>query len=57
MLNLVDKYSADSAEKAEDGVVAIEYVLVAGLVAAGVAVVFLVGPWDTMATALENLFT
>ena len=57
MLNLVEKLTSDAVEATDDdGVVAIEYVLVAGLVAAGVAVVFLVGPWDKMATALTGLF-
>ena len=40
MLNLVEKFTPEAVEATdEDGVVAIEYVLVAGLVAAGVAVV------------------
>ncbi len=30
MLNIVEKYSADTAVESEDGVVAIEYVVVAG---------------------------
>jgi len=30
MLNLVDKYTAEAAAETEDGVVAIEYVIVAG---------------------------
>ncbi len=33
MLNIVDKYSADTAVESEEGVVAIEYVLMAALVA------------------------
>jgi Flp pilus assembly pilin Flp len=33
MLNLVEKYSAETAVESEDGVVAIEYVLMAALVA------------------------
>ena len=33
MLNLVEKYSVDTAVESEDGVVAIEYVLMAALVA------------------------
>ena len=38
MLNLVEKFTPEAVEATDDdGVVAIEYVLVAGLVAAGVA--------------------
>ncbi len=33
MLNIVDQYSADTAVESEEGVVAIEYVLMAALVA------------------------
>ncbi|MEY2523061.1 MAG: hypothetical protein QOJ66_1626 [Ilumatobacteraceae bacterium] len=33
MLNLVEKYTAETAAETEDGVVAIEYVLMAALVA------------------------
>ncbi len=40
MLNIVEKYSADTAVESEDGVVAIEYVLVAGAVVAGLAAIF-----------------
>ena len=56
MLNLVEKYSAQAAAKNEDGVVAIEYVLVAGLVAIGVAITFGTGLWDTMLAKLNGLF-
>jgi hypothetical protein len=35
MLNIVEKYSAETAVESEDGVVAIEYVVVAGAVVAG----------------------
>ena len=40
MLNLVEKYSADTAAESEDGVVAIEYVVVAAAVVAGLATIF-----------------
>ena len=43
MLNIVEKYSADTAVETEEGVVAIEYVLLAAVVAvvvAGLATVF-----------------
>ncbi len=57
MHNLVEKYIARTITSTEDdGVVAIEYVLVAGLVAAGVGVVFATGLWDAMNTQLEGLF-
>jgi Flp pilus assembly pilin Flp len=55
MLNLVDKYTAEAVAETEDGVVAIEYVLVAGLVAAGVIVAFALGLWTKMATELNSL--
>lgn len=56
MQNIVEKYTAESIVTAdEDGVVAIEYVLIAGLVAAGVAVVFATGLWTKMNTALDKL--
>ncbi len=46
MLNLVEKFTPEAVEATdEDGVVAIEYVVIAGLVAAGVAVVFATGLW------------
>jgi Flp pilus assembly pilin Flp len=57
MMNLVDNYTAEATtETDEDGVVAIEYVLVAGLVAAGVAVLFATGLWTTMLGKLNALF-
>lgn len=56
MQNLVEKYSAEVATD-DEGVVAIEYVLVAGLVAAGVAVLFATGLWTTMLGKLNGLFT
>ena len=56
MLNLVDKYTAETVTETEDGVVAIEYVLVAGLVAVGVAITFATGLWTTMLNELNGLF-
>lgn len=57
MHNLVEKYTAQTiASTEDDGVVAIEYVLVAGLVAVGVAAVFATGLWDAMNAQLEGLF-
>ena len=58
MMNLVEKFTSDAVEATDDdGVVAIEYVLVAGLVAAGVAVLFATGLWTTMLGKLNGLFT
>ena len=49
MLNLVEKYSAEPAELGEDGVVAIEYVIVAGAL-----VVALAALWTAFGTDLAN---
>lgn len=57
MLNLVEKYTAESTVETEEGVVAIEYVLVAGLVAIGVAVTFGSSLWTNMLAKLNGLFT
>ncbi len=40
MLNIVEKYSAETAVESEDGVVAIEYVMVAGAVVIALAAIF-----------------
>jgi Flp pilus assembly pilin Flp len=53
MLNIVEKYSADTAVESEDGVVAIEYVLMAALVA--VVVVGLAGAFDGLGTRLSGV--
>lgn len=58
MLNLVEKFTPEAVEATdEDGVVAIEYVLVAGLVAVGVAITFGTGLWTAMLAELNGLFT
>ena len=49
MLNLVEKYSAEAAAETEDGVVAIEYVIVAGAL-----VVALAALWTAFGTALST---
>ncbi len=56
MMNLVEKYTPEAVEATDDdGVVAIEYVLMAGLVAAGVTAVFaLTGLWAELTTALDG---
>jgi Flp pilus assembly pilin Flp len=57
MMNLVEKYTPEAVEATnEEGVVAIEYVLVAGLVAVGVAITFATGLWTTMLDELNGLF-
>ena len=40
MLNSVEKYTVDTAVESEDGVVAIEYVVVAAAVVAGLLTIF-----------------
>ena len=49
MLNLVEKYSAEAAAETEDGVVAIEYVIVASAL-----VVALAALWGAFGTALST---
>jgi pilus assembly protein Flp/PilA len=49
MLNLVEKYSAEAAAETEDGVVAIEYVIVAAAL-----VVALGALWTAFGTALST---
>jgi Flp pilus assembly pilin Flp len=56
MRNLVEKYTPAVEVTDDDGVVAIEYVLVAGLVAVGVAITFGTGLWNTMLGKLNGLF-
>ena len=52
MLNIVEKYSAETAVESEDGVVAIEYVVVAGAVVIALAVIF--GTFGTTLTTKLN---
>jgi Flp pilus assembly pilin Flp len=49
MLNIVEKYSAETAVESEDGVVAIEYVVVAGAL-----VVALAALWTAFGTTLST---
>ncbi len=56
MHNLVEKFTPAVEATDDDGVVAIEYVLVAGLVAVGVAITFGTGLWNTMLGKLNGLF-
>ena len=55
MLNLVEKYTEETAAQNDEGVVAIEYVLVAGLVAVGVVAAFNPGLWGAMKTKLDAI--
>ena len=48
MHNLVEKFTPAVEATDDDGVVAIEYVLVAGFVVVGVAITFGTGLWTTM---------
>jgi Flp pilus assembly pilin Flp len=48
MLNIVEKYSAETAVECEDGVVAIEYVVVAGAL-----VIALAALWTAFGTTLS----
>lgn len=56
MLNLVEKYSAEAVAETEEGVVAIEYVLLAGLVAAGLLVLAGTNLWTDMLGKLNGMF-
>lgn len=49
MLNIVEKYSAESAVESEDGVVAIEYVVVAGALVLALAAL-----WTAFGTTLST---
>ena len=49
MLNLVEKYTAEAAAETEDGVVAIEYVIVAAAIVAALAVL-----WGGFGTTLKD---
>lgn len=49
MLNIVEKYSAETAVESEDGVVAIEYVVVAGAL-----VVALAALWTAFGSTLST---
>ena len=59
MMNLVEKYTPETVEATDDdGVVAIEYVLMGGLVAAGVGLTLAqTGIWATMLAELNGVFT
>lgn len=52
MLNIVEKYSAETPAESEDGVVAIEYVMVAAAVVLALASIFTI--FGTTLTARLN---
>jgi Flp pilus assembly pilin Flp len=56
MKKLMERFTpVDETTTDDDGVVAIEYVLVAGLVAIGVAITFGSSLWTNMLNALNDL--
>ena len=55
MDKLIQQFEAAEAPASDEGVVTIEYVLVAVAVAAGVAIVFATGLWDKLNTTLTDL--
>ena len=56
MLNLVNKFTPETTEASNDeGVVAIEYVLVASAVAAGVLVFFGTTLWTKLGSKLDTI--
>jgi hypothetical protein len=57
MHNIIEGFEAPASEKSDEGLVAIEYVVGAGLVAAGIAVVFATGLWTAMQAKLNGLFS
>ena len=57
MHTLVEKFTPEAVEATDDdGVVAIEYVLMAGLVAIGVGITFGTNLWTAMFNKLNGLF-
>jgi Flp pilus assembly pilin Flp len=55
MNSIIESYVSEASAADEDGVVAIEYVVIAGLVAAGVALTFATPLWTTMQGKLSGL--
>jgi hypothetical protein len=55
MLNLVEKYTAEQAPVEDDGVVAIEYVVVAGAIVVGLAVLWGTGTFGALTTKLTEI--
>ena len=57
MHKFIEKFEAPEESTQDEGLVAIEYVVAAGLVAAGIAVVFATGLWTAMQGKLNGLFS
>jgi hypothetical protein len=55
MLNLVEKFTPEAVEADEDGVVAIEYVVVAGVTVAALTVLWATGMFTALNTKLQNI--
>ena len=55
MLNLVEKFTPEAAEATDDGVVAIEYVVVAAAIVAGLAVLWGTGTFTALTTKLTEV--
>ena len=56
MHNLVNKFTPQTDVTTDDeGVVAIEYVLVAGIVAAGILTIAFTGLWGRLSTRLNGI--
>ena len=56
MLNLVEKFTPAAVEATdEDGVVAIEYVVVAGVTVAALTVLWATGMFTALNTKLQNI--
>jgi hypothetical protein len=55
MLNLVEKYTAEETVVEDDGVVAIEYVVVAGAIVVGLAVLWGTGTFTALTDKLTEI--
>jgi hypothetical protein len=55
MHNLVEKYTAETIEASDDGVVAIEYVVLAGVVITAVGALAWTGAFAALTTKLTSL--
>ena len=55
MLNIVEKYTAEGPTQSDEGVVAIEYVVVAGAVVAALAGLFALGLGGILTGAIRDI--
>ena len=55
MLNLAEKFTSEAVEADEDGVVAIEYVVVAGVTVAALTVLWATGMFTALNTKLQSI--